>query len=71
MFIINGSFRNAHTMTHCDDDIVIAFADRLGDGKRYDLLLADVKGSLLLSFFNSASAYASFCAKLLYHHYSA
>ena len=77
MFKTNGSTRNvtfvlhADIMKHCDDAIAIAFANRLSAGTIFDLLPAAVKGSLMIAFFNSGSAYPLFCTKLLYHHYSA
>ena len=76
-YITFGSSRNAlfflhvDMMRHCDDVIAIFLAERLGGKDGYALLLAAVKNSLLFSFVNNASAYAPYCVKLLYCHYSA
>ncbi|VDI60746.1 Hypothetical predicted protein [Mytilus galloprovincialis] len=45
-------------MTHCDEIIAIAVAERIGGPDGYKLLLNGVKSSLPFSFLNGASSYA-------------
>ena len=49
----------------------ISLAVRLGGPTGYSLLLAAVKGSLPVLFFNSATSYLPYFVRLLFHHYSA
>ena len=60
-------------LKHCDDVIEISLAERFDSEKKtgYNLLLSAVKNSLLFSFLNNASAYAPYCVRLFYCHYSA
>ena len=76
-FLEKGSKKNAtfalhrDMMTHCDEVIAIALAERLGGPAGHALLRAAVKRSLPFVFLNGASSYAPYCVKLLYHHQSA
>ena len=76
-FLNNGATKNAtfalhlDMMKHCDSVIAISLAERLGGPTGYSLLLAAVKESLPFLFVNSATSYAPYCVRLLFHHYSA
>ena len=59
---------HADLMSHCDEIVAIAIAERVGGPEGYNLLLASVKSSLSFSFLNGASSYGAFCIRLLYEH---
>ena len=56
-------------LSHCNEIVAIAVAERVGGVDGYNLLLASVKSSLRFSFLNGASSYAGFCVRLLIEHY--
>ena len=56
-------------MSHCDEVISLAIAERIGGPEGYDLLLGTVKEALPFSFVNGASSYGTFCIQLLTEHY--
>lgn len=58
-------------MQHLDEVGAIAMAEKMGGAQGYQLLLAAVKQSLPFAFLNGASAYATFCTRLVYEHYRA
>ena len=76
-FLDEGSTKNAtfalhlDMMKHCDSVVAISLAERLGGPTGYSLLLAAVKESLPFLFVNSATSYAPYCVRLLFHNYSA
>ena len=56
-------------MSHLDEVLALAIAERIGGPEGYDLLLGTVKEALPFSFVNGASSYGAFCIQLLTEHY--
>ena len=69
---LSGTFALHVDMLHHLDGIgALYLAERFGGEDGYNLLLASTKSSILFSFLNGATSYASYSIQLLWHHYRA
>ena len=69
---VNATFAlYADILSHCEEILAIALAEKIGGPDGYALMIAAVKSSLAFSFLNGAQAYAGFCTKLLIEHITA